>query len=187
MDQANLYRTVYHALENAILLFDLRKKYDAGFSYPAARDMFSAYVDELFLFDQYYRIFHELADKADFAGWDILKSLRESVEDCYSGWFMDQVCLKWGDFLEAGYADNLFERWRLPGISNQYAFFNRYIQPTLKESARNRFFVIISDAFRFEAAEELGRVINGKYRLVILTTNLWKKSLSAFGNRVVDH
>ena len=164
-DQANLYKTVYHALENAILLFDLRKKYDAGFSYPSAKDMFSSYVNELFLFDQYYRIFHELADKADFGGWDILKSLRETVEDCYSGWFMDQLCLKWGDFLESRHVDNLFEKWRLPGISNQYDFFDSYIQPTLKESARNRLFVIVSDAFRFEAAEELIRVINGKYRL----------------------
>ncbi len=164
-DQANLYKSVYHALENAILLFELRKKYDAGFSYPGAQDMFTAYVNELFLFDQYYRIFHELADKADFAGWDILKSLRETVEDCYSGWFMDQLCLKWGDFLEANYTDNLFEKWRLPGVCNQYDFFSRYIEPTLKESARNRLFVIVSDAFRFETAEELSRVINGKYRL----------------------
>ncbi|MGB9498711.1 MAG: BREX-1 system phosphatase PglZ type A [Dissulfuribacterales bacterium] len=164
-DQANLYKTVYHALENAILLFDLRKKYDAGFSYPSAKDMFSSYVNELFLFDQYYRIFHELADKADFGGWDILKSLRETVEDCYSGWFMEQLCLKWGDFLESRHVDNLFEKWRLPGISNQYDFFDSYIQPTLKESKRNRLFVIVSDAFRFEAAEELIRVINGKYRL----------------------
>lgn len=162
---ANLYKIVYHALENAILLFDLRKKYDTGFSYPAARDMFSAYVNELFLFDQYYRIFHELADKVDVAGWDILKSLRETVEDCYSGWFMDQLCLKWGDFLEARYEDSLFNCWRFPYISNQYDFFNKYIKPTLQESARNRLFVIVSDAFRFEAAEELTRLINGKYRL----------------------
>ncbi len=164
-DQSNLYKTVYHALENAICLFELRKKYDAGFSYPAAQDMFSAYVNELYLFDQHYRIFHELADKADVAGWDVLKSLRETVEDCYSGWFMDQLCLKWGDFLDAALKDNLFDRWRLSGISNQYDFFDRYIQPTLKESARSRLFVIISDAFRFEAAEELNRTINGKYRL----------------------
>lgn len=164
-DHSNLYKTVYDALKNAICLFELRKKYDAGFSYPVAQDMFSAYVNELYLFDQHYRIFHELADKADVAGWDVLKSLRETVEDCYSGWFMDQLCLKWGDFLDAALKDNLFDRWRLSGIANQYDFFDRYIQPTLKESARSRLFVIISDAFRFEAAEELNRTINGKYRL----------------------
>lgn len=163
--QVNLYKTVYHALETAVKLFELRKKYDAGFSYPSAEDMFKAYINELFLFDQLYRTFHELANKADLAGWDVLKSLRESVEDCYSGWFMEKLSLKWGDFLETRTADNLLDIWKIPFIANQYDFFDNYINPTLTGSLRNRLFVIISDAFRFEAAEELTRRINGKYRL----------------------
>ncbi len=163
--QVNLYKTVYHALEFAIKLFELRKKYDAGFSYPTAQDMFNAYTNELFLFDQHYRKFHELADKSELVGWDVLKSLRETAENCYSGWFMEQLSLKWGDFLEIETADNLLEKWRIPYIPNQYDFFDRYINPTIKESSRNRLFVIISDAFRFEAAEELTQKINGKYRL----------------------
>lgn len=161
----NLYQTVYHALDAAIKLFDLRKKYDAGFSYPTAEDMFKAYTNELFLFDQHYRKFHELADKADLAGWDVLKSLRETVENCYSGWYMDQLSLKWGDFLETEHSDNLLKKWKIPNVVNQYDFFNRYVNPTLKGSSRNRLFVIVSDAFRFEAAEELAQKINGKYRL----------------------
>jgi uncharacterized protein (TIGR02687 family) len=163
--QINLYQTVYHALEAAIKLFDLRKKYDAGFSYPTAEDMFKAYTNELFLFDQHYRKFHELADKADPAGWDVLKSLRETVENCYSGWYMDQLSLKWGDFLETQHAGDLLKKWKIPNVVNQYDFFNRYVNPTLKGSSRNRLFVIVSDAFRFEAAEELAQRINGKYRL----------------------
>ncbi len=163
--QINLYQTAYHALEAAIKLFDLRKKYDAGFSYPTAEDMFKAYTNELFLFDQHYRKFHELADKADLAGWDVLKSLRETVENCYSGWYMDQLSLKWGDFLETEHSDNLLKKWKIPNVVNQYDFFNRYVNPTLKGSSRNRLFVIVSDAFRFEAAEELAQKINGKYRL----------------------
>ena len=163
--QINLYQTAYHALEAAIKLFDLRKKYDAGFSYPTAEDMFKAYTNELFLFDQHYRKFHELADKADLAGWDVLKSLRETVENCYSCWYMDQLSLKWGDFLETEHSDNLVKKWKIPNVVNQYDFFNRYVNPRLKGSSRNRLFVIVSDAFRFEAAEELAQRINGKYRL----------------------
>ncbi|PIP38564.1 MAG: BREX-1 system phosphatase PglZ type A [Desulfobacterales bacterium CG23_combo_of_CG06-09_8_20_14_all_51_8] len=161
----NLYRTTYHAMLAAIDLFDLRKKYDAGFSYPSAQAMFTAYARELFLFDQLYRKFHELSDKADLAGWDVLKTLREKVEDCYSNWFMMQMSLKWGDFLAAEHSDALMKNWRIPGVTNQYGFFDKYVKPTVKGSARNRLFVIISDAFRFEAAEELTRIINGKYRL----------------------
>ncbi len=161
----NLYKTAYHAMLAAMDLFDLRKKYDAGFSYPSAQAMFTAYARELFLFDQFYRKFHELADKADLAGWDVLKPLREQVEDCYSNWFMMQASLKWGEFLEGDHPDALMTNWRIPGVTNQYGFFDKYVKPTVKGSARNRLFVIISDAFRYEAAEELTRIINGKYRL----------------------
>ncbi len=161
----NLYQTVYRALEAAICLFELRKKYDPGFSYQSAKEMFNAYTNELFLFDQYYRKFHELADRADMAGWDVLKALKETVENCYSGWFMEQLALTWGDFLEKSAKDCLMDKWKIPYVTNQYGFFRTHLNPTLKQSSRNRLFVIISDAFRFEAAEELTRQINGKYRL----------------------
>ena len=163
--KVNLYQTAYKALEAAICLFELRKKYDPGFSYRSAKDMFSAYTSELFLFDQHYRKFHELADRADMAGWDVLKALKETVESCYSGWFMEQLALTWGDFLEKSAKDCLMDKWKIPYVANQYEFFRTHIKSTLKQSSRNRLFVIISDAFRFEAAEELTRKINGKYRL----------------------
>jgi len=163
----NLYKTVYNALEIAIQLFTLRFKYDGGFSYPDADTMIKAYAKELFRFDQLYRRFSENSDKAENAGWDVLKSLRQTIEDCYTGWFMDHLSLKWGDFLEGD--NGLLKKWRLPyifpPISNQVDFFVRNIQPVIKESRRNRRFVIISDAFRYEAAEELAGIINGKYRM----------------------
>ncbi len=163
--KVNLYQTAYKALEAAICLFELRKKYDPGFSYRSAKDMFIAYTSELFLFDQHYRKFHELADRADMAGWDVLKALKERVESCYSGWFMEQLSLTWGDFLEESAKDCLMDKWKISYVTNQYNFFRTHINPTLKQSSRNRLFLIISDAFRFEAAEELTRKINGKYRL----------------------
>jgi len=161
----NLYQTVYNALEAAISLFELRKKYDPGFSYKSSKDMFGAYTTELYEFDHHYRIFHELADKADMAGWDVLKTLKETVENCYSGWYIENLALTWGDFLENMANDTLMNEWRIPYETNQYEFFRSKINPTLKQSSKNRLFVIISDAFRFEVAEELTRIINGKYRL----------------------
>ncbi|MCP4747908.1 MAG: BREX-1 system phosphatase PglZ type A [Desulfobacteraceae bacterium] len=160
---ANLYKTVYSALETAIQLFTLRAKYHDGFSYPNAEAMFKAYAKELFRFDQLYRNFSERCDRAENAGWDVLKSLRQAVEEFYSVWFMDQLALKWGDFLDG--KDGLLNKWRIAHIANQYDFFHRYLQPPLKGSGRNRVFVMISDAFRYEAAEELEQVINGKYRM----------------------
>ncbi len=161
----NHYKTVYNALEVAAALFDLRKKYDEGFHFLSAEKLFKAYASEIYRFDQFYRKFSELADIIELAGWDILKSLRQAVENCYSGWFMDQLSMKWGDLLDnQSSKDRFLSKWELPGICNQFNFFKHYVAPIVRKSPRNRIFVIVSDAFRYEIAVELAQEINGKYR-----------------------
>jgi uncharacterized protein (TIGR02687 family) len=161
----NHYKTVYNALELSIALFDLRKKYNDGFNFSSGKKLFTAYCNEIHGFDRYYRNFNELADQIELEGWDILKSLRSAVENIYSGWFMDQICLKWGDFLGSESSkDGLLSKWQIPGICNQFNFFKHYVVPIVQKSPRNRIFVIVSDAFRYEIAVELAQEINGKYR-----------------------
>jgi len=55
-------------------------------------------------------------------------------------------------------------KWQIDKVPNQYRFYDRKVRPWLEESDNRRAFVIISDAFRYEAAEELARELNGKYR-----------------------
>ncbi|MCJ7602403.1 MAG: BREX-1 system phosphatase PglZ type A [Desulfobulbaceae bacterium] len=160
----NLYRTTYDALEAAMSLFRLRRKYDKGLSYPGAGEMFSAYTGELYLLDQHYRHFHEAAGKVELAGWDILKVLQASVEDCYSGWYLDQLSIAWDGFLEGGGSNGLLNKWTLSGIRRQDDFFKK-ADSRLKTTTKGRIFVIVSDALRYEIAEELASVINSQYRL----------------------
>jgi uncharacterized protein (TIGR02687 family) len=162
--QENLYRTTYDALESAIALFRLRNKYDKGLSYPGAGEMFSAYTGELYKLDQHYRHFHEAAGKVELAGWDILKVLQVSVEDCYSGWYLDQLSLAWDGFLEGDGSNGLLDRWKLSGVRRQDDFFKQ-ADPRLKKTTKGRVFVIVSDALRYEIAEELTGSINSQYRL----------------------
>ncbi|MBM9521218.1 BREX-1 system phosphatase PglZ type A [Desulforhopalus vacuolatus] len=161
----NLYGTTFDALESAMALFRLRRKYDKGLSYPGAEEMFSAYTGELYLFDQYYRHFHEAAGKVELAGWDILKTLQVSVEDCYSGWFLDQLALAWDGFLERGDTGGLLRKWTLFNVKRQDNFYKEVIKSPPGKTTRVRTFVIISDALRYEIAEELAGVINSQYRL----------------------
>ena len=49
-------------------------------------------------------------------------------------------------------------------MPNQQAFYEREVAPVLAKGADRRVFVIISDAFRYEAAQELAEQLNGKYR-----------------------
>lgn len=162
-DKGNGYISTYDALEAACGLLALREKQASGLSYPTAEAMYKAYREGLFEIDQTYRFFQEAADQVELKGWDILKGLRKVVEDCYS-WFIDQEALCWGSFIDTGAKAGLLHRWAMEGIRNQYAFYTGYVAPLLKGSNQGKVYVIVSDAFRYEAAEELTREINGKYR-----------------------
>lgn len=154
------YQKIYDSLAIAINLIELRWKYDKGFSYPNASAMFEAYTRELYLFDQYYRQYHQAADVIESSGFEILKPMDKAVEACYCEWFMNQCAIAWGGFMEQGLMNNLQS---LPGGS-QFLFYETHVKPYLKKQEKNRLFVIISDGFRYEAAEELTSSINGQYR-----------------------
>ena len=163
--EKNLYLACYKALEKAIYLFRYRHKYDQGLSFSSPGNMFQGYINELYCIDQYYRHFCEQADLVEMGGWDVLKSLQDSIEDCYT-WFLEQMSYIWGSFLDAHKSQSFFENWSLNelDIQNQQNFFSTFIQPIIRQNPRTRVFVIVSDAFRYEAAQELLQEINSKYR-----------------------
>jgi len=115
-------------------------------------------------FDQLYRLFCERADEAESQGWSILKSLREAIEGCYTNWYVRSLALSWGKFLEPPDTNPLFSTWRIGDVPNQTGFFERHVRSRLDEAENRRAYVIISDAFRYEAAKELSQQLNGKYR-----------------------
>lgn len=52
------------------------------------------------------------------------------------------------------------QHWQIPGIRNQYRFYEQQVRERLKSTQTKRIFVIVSDALRYEIAEELAEVIN---------------------------
>lgn len=162
-EKGDAYLATYDAIETSGELLALRKNHLPGLSYPDAETMYTAYTDELFQFDQLYRRFQEAADKVELRGWDILKDIRGIVEDCY-GWFIDQGTLAWGSFIDTGAGKGLLHHWTLKGVKNQYDFYAIHVDQALKASPQGKVYVVTSDAFRYESAEELSREINGKYR-----------------------
>lgn len=84
---------------------------------------------------------------------DLLKSLSESVENCYLNWFLAEIGSCWGNFIadDAGRIEN----WRVFGVPPQYKFFNTHVKPILDKNPQTKIYVIISDAFRYEAVAEL--------------------------------
>lgn len=155
---------VYDALVAAANFFALRNQHRDGFAFPNATALYRVYEDELFQFDQLYRHFCEAADHAETQGWNILKPLRELIEDCYANWYVSTLALAWGKFLDPQGTPQLLSKWQLDQIPNQQEFFNRQVRPRLEEAENRKAYVIISDAFRYEAAQELTQELNGTYR-----------------------
>lgn len=163
--ETNPYLACYHSLEKAMDLYQYRHKYYQGLSFSNPQAMFQSYTSELYIVDQLYRQFCEQADIVELGGWDVLKGLQDSVEDCYA-WLLEEMSLVWGSFLDKDQDEGFLENWSLNelGIQNQQNFFSTYIKPIIRQSPNSRVFVIISDAFRYEAAQELLGEINSKYR-----------------------
>lgn len=154
--------SVYSALAAAADFLALRNLHKNGFDYPDAAELYRAYEVELFRFDQLYRHFCESADAAEEQGWNVLKPLRADIEKHYVNWYLVNLSLAWGKFIEG--PDGLLTKWQIDKIHNQYKFYDRHVKSWLDEGENRRAFVIISDAFRYEAAQELATELNGKYR-----------------------
>ena len=161
----NPYDLAYQALEDAHDLLLLREHHAQGFSFPSVAAMFEVYTNELHRFDSHHRRFLAAADRIELCGWDILKNLRSSVTDCYEEWYLDQLAANWGTLIEGAGEKSLFKKWEIEKVWNQQQFYVRTVQPILKKNPRNKVFVIISDALRYEAAAELTSKLNQQNRV----------------------
>jgi uncharacterized protein (TIGR02687 family) len=154
------FAAVYKALWAATELTELMQNHLKGFQAAEARKMVDAYTTDLYRFDQRYRQFCETAALARAEGWDLLKSLQDKVEAVYANGYLTPLSVAWG----GGVEQNLLANWQIEGMDNQYRFFARQVKPALQRSDNQKVFVILSDAFRYEAAHELTSELNGKYR-----------------------
>ncbi len=155
-DPDRSYGKIYDALAAAVRMFKLKAEYGDSFKYKTAEGMFAAYTNELYAFDQAYRQFYAAASAVK-QGLDVLKTdLQPAIENLYCNWYLSELSLAWGKNVEA----DLLHQWNVPGVRNQRSFYADSVQPILDERDTSRAYVIISDALRYEVAEELSRLIN---------------------------
>ena len=151
----------YDAIVAANELFALHNSNKQALSFTAPADLITAYQKDLYRFDQLYRHFCSHAKPALSQGWDLLKTLAEQVERVYDQGFLQPFGVEWSRLLDEGF----LSEWTLEGLPAQQDFYAKKIHTHLAESDRKRAFVIISDAFRYEAAKEFTRSLNGQYRM----------------------
>lgn len=155
------YAAIYAALRNAELLMYLRQQFVDGFHYDSCKAMYQAYTQELYQFDQAYRLFNEHAQTLASKGAEILRLLDEAIENLYTDWYLYELGTAWDRLMET---EQRLKQWQLPAVRNQYTFYETQVRERLKSRQAKRIFVIVSDALRYEIAEELTVIINGEKR-----------------------
>lgn len=146
------YAAIYQALESAIALVELKQRYPDGFRLSAPL-LFHTYATELYQFDRAYRHF---IVASHIARGDIIKNLAEEIENLYTYWFLDGLGAAWSDVLTS--------HWHVAGIPSQTHFFQQNVTPLLERNEREKVFVLISDALRYEVASELKEAIEKDLR-----------------------
>lgn len=157
----SIWRAYYLSLQAATDLFASIDSNARQFNYASADDAWKAYTKTLFGIDQLYRQFHEAADKVSSRYPDAMAPLDKQVEARYLNGYLSKLAAHWDGHLKAG----LLEAWKIPGVGNQQDFYRTTVAPYLKNGDERRMFVIISDALRYEVAEELKGQINGRERV----------------------
>ena len=88
--------------------------------------------------------------------------MADAVERVYDQGFLQPLGIAWSQLIDQ---QDFLSTWSLQELPAQHEFYDRNIRPHLAASDRRRAFVIISDAFRYEAAQELTESFKGRYRM----------------------
>lgn len=148
------YTHVYEALYYTVKMHEFYKEYRHGIPQGQAIDLYEAYRIEYHLMDTYYRKFYVAYDEE--SNHELLKKLKELVENLYTNWFMGELSSHWSQAVKA----SMTEEWSLPGVQNQQDFYSSIVEPHIRKGERA--FVIISDAMRFEVGSELAERLNNE-------------------------
>jgi uncharacterized protein (TIGR02687 family) len=147
------YRQLYTAVASASELLGELASLNLGMQ--SFDDGLERYRREWFRIDQLYRQFVFAARTAEYP--KPLEALREQVEKRYTNNFVYELGNAWQQQVDQ------IDRWSSTALRSQTAFYTRYVEPLVREGDKKAV-VIISDALRYEVADELGSRIRQEDR-----------------------
>jgi len=139
------YKNIYKALLSASLLFDFVK--ETTLTMKSFEEGIEEYSSHWYKADKYYRDYSMHSSKAEHL--ELLKPLNTKIEDVYLNAYLRELNDNWQSFAET-YSTSR-------PIPHQQKFYNTKVEPYLQK--RNKVFVIISDALRYECGVELSSKI----------------------------
>ncbi|MFI8412133.1 BREX-1 system phosphatase PglZ type A [Paeniglutamicibacter gangotriensis] len=144
------YATVYDGLGAAAELLPMIRA--ARFEMTDFADGLTKYRDEWFRIDQRYRQLTQAYLDAEFK--QPIEELAEQIEKTYVTDFLTPLGMSWQEQVDA------VTTWRTVNMKSQSSFYEHYVAKLL--SSRKKAVVVISDALRYEVAEELRTKIQGE-------------------------
>ncbi|MEC2303581.1 MULTISPECIES: BREX-1 system phosphatase PglZ type A [Heyndrickxia] len=148
------FSAIYEALYYTVKMQEFYKEHRQGIPQGHAIDLYERYIKEYYRMDTYYRKFYVAFDKGN--NHDLMKKLKDLVEDLYTNWYMEELNILWSKAAEA----EMIQEWSLPGIKNQQHFYSSVIAPKLRNG--ERVFILVSDAMRYEIGVELAERLNAE-------------------------
>ncbi len=146
------YRPLYVAIGAAAELLSELSVID--FSFATFDEALERYRTDWYRIDQLYRQFTHA--RRAFEGPHPLEPLREQVEKHYTNKFVYALGNAWQKQVDDA------DQWSSETVRSQQSFFHDYIERLLRDDKKA--VVIVSDALRYEVAEELGSRIRQEDR-----------------------
>jgi uncharacterized protein (TIGR02687 family) len=147
------YKQLYTAVASASELLGELASLDVGME--SFDDGLERYRREWFRIDQLYRQFVYAARTAEYP--KPLEALREQVEKRYTNKFVYELGNAWQQQIDQ------VDKWHSTVLRSQTAFYSGYVEPLVRDGDKKAV-VIVSDAMRYEVADELGSLIRQEDR-----------------------
>ncbi|MFD1068000.1 BREX-1 system phosphatase PglZ type A [Oceanobacillus locisalsi] len=148
------YENEYKALYHAIQLLRQMEKWDYFIPEQSPNQMIQAYTNAYYRVDTAYRKFYVAYDTI--VDKERLYAVREKIENVYENRFIDELAMKWNGSKER----TEHQIWPIPDVPQQNDFYQQSVKNYLENG--ERIFVIISDALRYEIANELTDALNNE-------------------------
>ena len=145
-------RDLYEALQAAVRFTSALASVDL--TVRSLGDGFERYWRSWYRLDQLYRQVLTHARRCGQA--TLLKDVIDLVENLYTNQYLLPVNDRWQAAVDA------CDSWGTAGVPSQAGFYETYVRPFRRRDAK--VCVVISDALRYEVAEELGRLIRQEDR-----------------------
>ncbi|HJG42481.1 BREX-1 system phosphatase PglZ type A [Corynebacterium phoceense] len=138
------YADLYKAIGAASKFLSIQPSDNLEFS--SFDDGLTQYRDNLYRIDQLYRVFKRV-NRSD-QNAEVLSELNELIEKTYINRYLPNLGSAWQEHVDA------IENWQSQQLTPQGQFFQTHVKPLISRG-NTKAVVIISDALRYEIADEL--------------------------------